>query len=137
MGRVTDNRVLPVLRARYENAPYIEARLAAARSLAKQGDLRGYDLAVRSLQWNDPNPDLSDDPPENQIMRVRTMAAMALGDLGDHRALGWLRQQMETSDDPRVQLAAARSILLILNASQPQQQRSRQTLPSTQKASDS
>ena len=47
--------------------------------------------------------------------RVRSMAALALGDIGDRRALKALTKRMQTPDDPRVQLAAATAILMILN----------------------
>ena len=79
------------------------------------GYKRGYSLALQSLNWNKPQSDLPDDPPENQIMRVRSMAAMALGEIGDRGALGRLKNRMQTPDDPRVQLAAATAILKILN----------------------
>jgi HEAT repeat protein len=116
LGRASDPALLPRLRARLRSAPYLEARLAAARSLGMQGYDDGYALALKSLTWNKPVEGLADDPPDNQIMRVRSMAALALGDIGDRRALGRLKVQMETPDDPRVQLAAATAILKILNA---------------------
>lgn len=116
LGRVSDPGLLPRLRARLRSAPYLEARLAAARSLGMHEYDDGYDLALKSLTWNKPVKGLPDDPPTNQIMRVRSMAALALGDIGDRRALGWLKVQMETPEDPRVQLAAATAILTILNA---------------------
>jgi len=115
LGRVAEPRVLSALRGRLESAPYPEARLAAARGLAMQGYGDGYKLAVQCLNWNQPNEQLPDDPRENQIMRVQSMAALALGEIGDRRALGWLKQRMESSDDPRVQLAGATAILMILN----------------------
>lgn len=113
LGRVKDPESISVLRSRLSNAPYLEAKLAAARALAMQGRLEGFNLALQSLNWNQPNPALQDDPPENQVMRVRTMAAMALGDMRDRRAVPVLNQCMETTIDPRVQVAAARSILMI------------------------
>ncbi|GMU24915.1 MAG: hypothetical protein AMXMBFR13_49860 [Phycisphaerae bacterium] len=115
LGHVDDARIPPALRTRLEAAPYLEARLAAARSLGSLGYHDGYGLALRSLNWNSVRPDVPDDPPENQIMRVRTMAALALGEIGDRQALPVLKQRMETPDDPRVQLAAATAILMILD----------------------
>jgi HEAT repeat protein len=50
-----------------------------------------------------------------QVMRVRSMAALALGDIGRRAALGPVQRAMEGDDDPRVQLAAATAILKILN----------------------
>lgn len=115
LGHMRTPDALAALQNRLVAAPYIEAKLAAARGLAVQGRLDGFDLALQSLTWNEPRTDMPDDPPENQIMRVRTMAAMALGDMGDRRALPALHRCMETADDPRVQVAVARGILMILN----------------------
>jgi len=114
LGRVKGADSIAVLRSRMSNSPYLEARLAAARALGMHGRMDGFELALKSLDWNKPDPNLADDPVDNQIMRVRTMAAMALGDMRDRRALPGLNACMETADDPRVQLAAARSILMIL-----------------------
>lgn len=114
LGHVNDPDTLAVLRSRLRNAPYLEARLAAARALGMQGRLDGFDLAINSLSWSRPDPNLPDDPVANQIMRVQSMAAMALGDMRDRRALAALNQCMEQTEDPRVQVAAARSILKIL-----------------------
>jgi HEAT repeat protein len=117
LGQVSDDRVLPALRSRLANSPYVEARLAAARGLGSHGFADGFKLALASLDWNEPNLALPDDPPETQIMRVRSMAAMALGEIGDQRALVRLKKVMENPDDPRVQLAAATAILMILDHS--------------------
>jgi HEAT repeat protein len=119
LGRAKGPEVIGILSSRLAHAPYLEARLAAARGLAMHGGHDGYDLARASLSWNSPKQDLPDDPEENQIMRVRTMAAMALGEMHDRRALGSLSACMESADDPRIQLATARAILNILNNSQP------------------
>jgi HEAT repeat protein len=116
LGQVKDPRVIPTLRRGLDNAPYLEARLAAARSLGAQGYDEGYDLALEALDWDEPAPGLPDDPPANQIMRVRTMAALALGEIGDPNALEPLEAMMENPEDPRVQLAAATAILMITNA---------------------
>jgi HEAT repeat protein len=118
LGKVADNRVLATLHDRLRQAEHIETRLAAARGLARRGYDDGYDAAVAALRWNNPDRNASrepPDPPANQIMRVRTMAAMALGQMGDRRALGALTQMMKTDDDPRVQLAGATAILMVLN----------------------
>lgn len=115
LGHVNADQARSVLRNRLANAPYIEARLAAARGLGMQGVADGYDLALRSLNWNEPQRGLPDDPPDLQVMRVRSMAAMALGEIRKPEALGPLQEVMEKADDPRVQLAAATGILMILN----------------------
>lgn len=115
LAHIRDERVVPALRTRLESSPYLESRLAAARSLGALGYPDGYDLALASLNWEDTRSDLRDDPPEVQLMRVRSMAAMALGEIGSRRALDALAGRMQTPDDPRVQLAAATAILMILN----------------------
>ncbi len=115
LGRAQGEQVLPTLRSRLRSAPYLEARLAAARGLGMQGQEDGYDLAISSLRWSSPVQGVADDPPENQIMRVRSMAALALGDIGNREALGSLAHLMQNERDPRVQLAAATAILMILD----------------------
>ena len=115
LGRVADPGVVSVLRSRLRNAPHLTSRLLAARGLAMRGYDQGYELALKSLNWNRPHETLPDDPPANQIMRVRSMAALVLGEIGDRRALGWLKARMQEPDDPRVQLAAATAILMTLN----------------------
>jgi HEAT repeat protein len=115
LGQVPDDRVIPCLKLRMKNAPYLEAQLAAARGLGAKGYADGFDLAFRSLDWNQPVRNLPEDRPENQVMRVRSMAAMALGEIGDPRALEKLKKAMEDPEDPRVQLATATAILKIVD----------------------
>ena len=52
-------------------------------------------------------------------MRVRQLAAMALGAIGDHRALPALRRRLNDPSDPRVQVYAANAILEILSNREP------------------
>jgi HEAT repeat protein len=115
LGHVDTDQVRSALRARLANAPYLEARLAAARGLGMQRCDDGYDFALRSLNWNQPQQNVPDDPPALQVMRIRSMAAMALGQIGRRDALGPLQRTMENENDPRVQLASATAILMILN----------------------
>jgi len=117
LGHVTGEQGLAALRTRLTSAPYPEARLAAARGLGMQGYDDGYALALRWLTWNEPKAGLPDDPPESQVMRVRSMAALALGEIGNRKALGLLARLMERPEEPSVQLAAATAILMILNSS--------------------
>jgi len=115
LGQVSDPRVVPVLRSRLLHGPYPETRLAAARSLGMQGYDDGFNAAKKLLDFDSPDPSVPDDPPMNQIMRVRSMAALALGEIGDRRALLPLFKRMKDRSDPRVQLAAATAILMILD----------------------
>ncbi|MHC4445385.1 MAG: HEAT repeat domain-containing protein [Planctomycetota bacterium] len=99
---------------RLRHAEYLESKLASADGLGRLGYRHGYSLALQSLNWNKPQINLTGDPAENQVMRVRSMAARALGEIGDRRALDRLKKRMQTPDDPRVQLAAATAIIKIL-----------------------
>lgn len=115
LGHVRDDRAIETLRRLLNSSPYLEGQLAAARSLGMHGYTEGFALAAGSLDWNKPLPNLPDDPPFDQIMRVQSMSAAALGDIGRPEALEPLRRKMETAADPRIQLSAATAILKILN----------------------
>lgn len=115
LGHVDDERAVETLHKLLESSPYLEGQLAAARGLGMHGYADGFALAISSLDWNKPRPNLPDDPPLDQIMRVQCMSAAALGAIGRPDALEPLRRKMESADDPRIQLAAATAILKILN----------------------
>lgn len=115
LGRAGDPRVIDTLRYCLAKAPHIESRLAAARGLGYLGRSDGLDVALASIEWDHPNPKIADDEPVNQVMRVRTLAAFALGAIGDRRALGALERRMKDPTDARTQLAAASAILQILS----------------------
>jgi HEAT repeat protein len=94
---------------------YLIHRLIAARGLAKLGADIGYDLALQNTKYVGKNPE---DPEE--AMRVRSNAALVLGELGDPRALPALKELAETDHDPLVQTAACCAICRIVNrADQP------------------
>ncbi|MFH1748205.1 MAG: HEAT repeat domain-containing protein [Planctomycetota bacterium] len=88
---------------------YLVHRLVAARGLARLGSPAGYQLALKSTEFVGKNPD---DPEET--MRVRSNAALVLGEIRDPRALGVLKRMAETETDPRVQVAASYAICRIL-----------------------
>jgi HEAT repeat protein len=114
LGETGNPVCLETLRYCLKKAPHLETRLAAARALGMMGKPEGYHLALKSLTWDKPKSNLPDDPPANQIMRVRTLAAFALGAIGRRDALPALQEELETAEDERVQLAMARAILEIL-----------------------
>ncbi|NOT01628.1 MAG: hypothetical protein HOP29_13480 [Phycisphaerales bacterium] len=97
-----------------ESGEYLEVRLAAAAALGRLGRNDGFALAAAALTFNEPRPRVPGDPPAEQIMRVRQLAAVALGAIGDRHALGALRRTLESNSDPRVQLAAADAVLEIV-----------------------
>lgn len=88
---------------------YLENRLICARALGKIGEKAGFSLAYDALK----NPPSSSEDP-NQAVRVRHMAAMALGEIGDRRALGLLEESAAAVNDPRVQVAACYAICRIV-----------------------
>lgn len=115
LGRIGDPVCLETLRYCLGKGPHIESKLAAARSLGMLGHDDGYRLAAWALTWNQPDAKVENDPPANQVMRVRTMAAFALGAIGKQEALPGLVRFMQQEGDPRVQMAAASAILHILH----------------------
>jgi HEAT repeat protein len=94
----------------------LETRLAAARGLGELGSDEGFDLALRALVVNRPLRADPNDPEADQILRVKQMAAAALGAIGRVDALRALARLMDTDPDPRVQVSAAKAILEILAA---------------------
>ncbi len=95
-----------------------ETKLAAARALGEVGVATGpgdaLDEALDGIRFNRPQRGIEHDPPENQVLRIKQMAAAALGAIGDPRALPPLADILEEDADPRVQVAAARAVLRII-----------------------
>lgn len=89
-----------------DESDYLQTRLIAARGLGRLGRRDGFNLAFESLRHRDDNP--------TEMMSVRVNAALALGAIGDARALGALRELAETESDPQVQVAACYAICKIL-----------------------
>ena len=92
---------------------YDEARLIAARGLAKLGYRDGYDLATKMLTFTDGNANPTPENP-SRTFPVRSMAIHALAEIGDARALPALRAIAASSEDPRLQVAACYAICRIL-----------------------
>lgn len=88
-----------------ENEDYLEVRLVAARGLGRLKSNAGYALAMQNTSYS--AQDATDQ------MRIRSLAALALGSIGDARALPALRKLAESQDDARVQVAAAFAICQI------------------------
>ena len=110
-----------LLHQRLQDAQHIEIRLAAARGLGWCGRSDGYDVAHRALRFRSWRPTAGnpEDVVENQMMRIRSMAALALGAIGDDRAVPALRRLMDTTTDPRVTVAAAAALLEVLTRTLP------------------
>ncbi len=89
-----------------QDGDYVQTRLIAARGLGKLRSSVGYDLAMSSLNHQDADA--------NEQMRVRSLAALALGAIGDVRALPALGALAEQESDARVQVAACLAICEIV-----------------------
>lgn len=111
-----DPRMEDTLRYKLQSAAHVETKLAAARGLAKLGRNDGYGLAITSLTSTRPALNDPEDDPQGQVLRVRLLAAAALGAMGNADALPALSDVLEKSNDPRVQIGAAQAILRILDA---------------------
>ena len=94
-------------RLRAPSSSAIETRLLAARGLGELGDKRGYDLAVKSLRHSGKE--------KVDTMRVRSLAAWALGAIGDRKALPALQKLAGDQSDARMQVAACTAICRILD----------------------
>lgn len=97
-------------------ATHLETRLAAARGLGLLHSDDGFAVALGGLRRDRPMRSDPQDPAEGRILRTQQLAAAALGAIGRTDALPALTEVMEKSDDPRVQVSAARAILDILDA---------------------
>ena len=111
LGDTRDPELADLYRFKLQSAKHIETRLAAARALGLLRKADGYDTALRSLRFEAPSADATDDLPEHQMLRIKQLAASALGAIGRDAAIPALNEVMTRDADPRVQLAAARAIL--------------------------
>ncbi len=113
LGALRDPKLKELFEQKLATAPHVETRLAAARCLGMLGDKDGLPIAMKNLTFT-ATKDRENDPAANQTLRVRELAALACGAIGDARALGSLEKMMNEGDDPRLQVAAAKAILQIV-----------------------
>lgn len=113
LGRLRDSQYREIFLDKLKSAQHVETKLAAARALGLLGSKDGFALAQASLGFTG-KKDEKKDPVANQTFRVRQLAASTLGAIGDRRAMPLLEGMMNDSDDPRLQIAAAKAILDIL-----------------------
>ena len=111
-----DPSLAATYRYKLAQGDHLETRLAAARGLGLLGLDGGYDVAVRALHYKGAPVRDSESSREERLLRVRLLAASALGAIGRTDALGALERLMNRSGDPREQVAAARAILEIIEA---------------------
>lgn len=105
-----------LFRYRLDVADHPEIKLQAARGLGRLGYDTGYDLALANLTFDSPDRNRANDPPEQQIIRIRALAALALEAIGDPRAVGPLKSAFDRSDQPElVKVAVARAAIRIID----------------------
>ncbi|NOX58307.1 MAG: HEAT repeat domain-containing protein [Planctomycetes bacterium] len=110
LGRLRESEYREIFLDKLGSAQHLETKLAAARALGLVGGGQGLELARSSLGFTAAK-DEKGDPAANQTFRVRQLAASALGAIGHRDALLALERMMNESDDPRLQIAAAKAIL--------------------------
>ncbi|MCH8148831.1 MAG: HEAT repeat domain-containing protein [Planctomycetes bacterium] len=111
-----DPALAETFRYKLAHGDHLETRLAAARGLGLLGLDDGYDIANRALSYGGAPVRASEGSRAQRLLRVRLLAASALGAIGRTDALGALDRLMNRSTDPREQVAAARAILEIIEA---------------------
>ncbi len=116
LAQTGDAAYLATFRYKLQSATHLETKLAAARGLGMMGRDDGFSVALRALSVDSPVVQDVNDPVAGQRLRVKQLAAAALGAIGRAEALEPLGDMLEHSDDPRLQVSAARAILEILAA---------------------
>lgn len=101
---------------RLHSVEYPEARLQAARALGQLGGQEGLEIAIAHLWFKSPKKGRPNDPPEQQIARIRGLAALALKAIGSPRALFPLKAAFELEGQPAyVRVAIARAAIRIID----------------------
>jgi HEAT repeat protein len=101
---------------RLHSADYPEIKLQAARGLGRLGRDDGLDLALAYLRFNSPERNRANDPPEQQIARIRSLAALALEAIGSTQSLGPLKEAFSAAGQSAdVRIAVARAAIRIID----------------------
>lgn len=116
LAELERHELVNTFRYKLTDGDYIETRLAGARALGFLGYDDGFAFALEQLEFDSPQKDAGNDTPHAQIVRVRQAAALALGAIGNPRALSALQKHLNDPFDPRLQLTVADAILQILSA---------------------
>jgi len=116
LGETKDPRFEPLFRQKAAGALHPETRLAAGRALGGLGSDSGLAFALGELNYHGSAAGSNVDPAWNRQNRIRQLAALTLGAIGDLQALPALAERMTDVEDPRVQVAAGRAILEIMRA---------------------
>ena len=102
---------------RFQDADFPEVRALAIRGLAALGNRDMLKPAIEHLGFNEPKPGLEHDPPQQQIARVRGIAALALEALAMPEALQPLERAFDAPGQSEyVRLAIARAAVKTIDA---------------------
>jgi HEAT repeat protein len=113
LAELRDARLRETFRFKLAKGPHLETKLASARALGMLGARDGLDAALRALRTPPSTTRDPADPPEDQRLRVRQLAASALGAIGGTAAVESLAPILEKPADPRLQVSAAKAVLEI------------------------
>jgi HEAT repeat protein len=109
-----------LFRDRLQMKGFPEISLAAARGLGRLGDKSGLDLALARLSFDTPEKGRPNDPSEQQISRIRGLAALACEAICDQDALKPLQEAFYQEGQPvYVRLTVARAAIRIIDSQRP------------------
>ncbi|MEK6645017.1 MAG: HEAT repeat domain-containing protein [Planctomycetota bacterium] len=117
LAEAKNDRAEDLFRHRLHKAEIPELRLIAARGLGRLGNNAGYDIACAHLFFDSPQRNRKNDPPEQQVARVRSLAALALEAINDPDSLGPLSDAFhDEQQGMAARLAIARATVGITNS---------------------
>lgn len=125
-----DRAYFDTFRYKLSTAAHRETRLAAARGLGLLGSDLGFDVVLKALETDSDVREDPNDPAAAQVLRVRLLAVTALGAIGRREGLTVCSRLMAEPGDPRIQVAAAKAVLEIL------EEQRRWVLPASARAAD-
>ncbi len=114
LGRIRDRQATTCLLDMVRRDNPLEVKLAALRALGQIGSPTGEDMACKALVWvpDRPSAQIEAEPQDIRQVRIRSMAALALAEVGRPDVMDDLLARMHR-DEPRVGVAAAAAILRI------------------------
>ncbi len=114
LGRIGDRQAAACLQDMIRRDNPLEVKLAATRSLGQIGMPLNQETALKALAWvpEKKSKEIPAEPQEIRQVRIRSMAALALAEVGKPDVLPDLLASMR-QDDPRVGVAAAAAVLRI------------------------